>query len=158
MSRRRPAGAVVNGWTLFAHPLFIGQLEALASEVESLKRKDPAGYVRKNATRRLAAIHRLAFEIIPQDPARPEYRQGHTLGAEHKHWFRAKFYQQYRLFFRYQAKARVIVYAWVDDESTRRAYGSTDDAYRVFRKMLQSGHPPDRWDELLREARSIADR
>ncbi|NHA14177.1 type II toxin-antitoxin system YhaV family toxin [Thioalkalivibrio sp. XN279] len=26
---------------------------------------------------------------------------------------------QCRLFFRYQAKARVIVYAWVNDEGTR---------------------------------------
>jgi toxin YhaV len=76
------------------------------------------------------------------------------LGAEHKHWFRAKFYQQYRLFFRYQAKARVIVYAWVNDEGTRRAYGSADDAYRVFRKMLHSGDPPDSWDELLLAAKA----
>jgi len=30
----------------------------------------------------------------------------------------------------------------------------TDDAYRVFRKMLQSGHPPDDWYQLLAEARA----
>ena len=115
MRQRRPAGVVVNGWTLFAHPLFIDQLETLAQEVEALRRRDPAGYTRRNATKRLAAIYRLALDIIPQDPTRPEYRQGQALGAEHKHWFRAKFYQQYRLFFRYQASARVIVYAWVND-------------------------------------------
>ena len=155
MRQRRPAGVVVNGWTLFAHPLFIDQLETLAQEVEALRRRDPAGYTRRNATKRLAAIYRLALDIIPQDPTRPEYRQGQALGAEHKHWFRAKFYQQYRLFFRYQAKARVIVYAWVNDKDTLRAYGSADDAYRVFRKMLRSGNPPDSWVELLREARDI---
>jgi toxin YhaV len=154
VSKRRTPGVVVNGWTLFGHPLFLDQLDAITREVESLKRQDPAGYLRKNAAKRLAAIHRLAFEIIPQDPARPEYRQGHALGSEHKHWFRAKFYQQYRLFFRYQAKARVIVYAWVNDEGTRRAYGSADDAYRVFRKMLHSGDPPDSWDELLLAAKA----
>jgi toxin YhaV len=154
VSKPRVAGVVVNGWTLFAHPLFLDQVEALTREVASLKRRDPAGYMHKNATKRLAAIHRLAFEIIPQDPARPEYRQGQALGAEHKHWFRAKFYQQYRLFFRYQAKARVVVYAWVNDEGTRRAYGSADDAYRIFRKMLQVGEPPDNWDDLLLAAKS----
>jgi len=47
----------------------------------------------------------------------------------------------------------VIVYAWVNDEDTKRAYGSADDAYRVFRKMLDGGHPPSDWDRLLAEAR-----
>jgi len=155
VTKRRPAGVVVNGWTLFAHPLFIDQLETLAQEVEALRRRDPAGYTRRNATKRLAAIYRLALDIIPQDPTRPEYRQGQALGAEHTHWFRAKFYQQYRLFFRYQAKARVIIYAWVNDEDSRRAYGNATDAYRVFEKMLRSGNPPDSWDELLREVRDI---
>ena len=149
---------VVNGWSVFAHPLFLAQLQTLTLQVEALKAKDPQGYVKKNAAKRLAAIQKLAFEVIPQDPTRPEYRQGGTLGDEYKHWFRAKFFQQYRLFFRYHAQARVIVFAWVNDEDTKRVYGSSDDAYRVFRKMLQSGHPPDDWDQLLAEARSAAPR
>ena len=94
---------VVNGWTVFAHPIFLEQLEVLIAQVETLRRKDPAGYANKNATKRLAAIARLAFEVIPQDPTRPEYRQGNTLGEAHTHWFRAKFFQQYRLFFRFHA-------------------------------------------------------
>ena len=104
----------VNGWTVFAHPLFLAQLETLTSQVEALRRKDPTGYLKKNATKRLAAIQQLAFEIISQDPTRPEYRQGNTLGDQHRHWFRAKFFQQYRLFFRYHATAKVIVFAWVN--------------------------------------------
>ena len=149
---------VVNGWTLFAHPIYLDQLDALTTQVEALKRKDPAGYVRKNAAKRLAAIARLAFEVIPQDPARPEYRQGNTLGDEHKHWFRARFFQQYRLFFRFHAQARVIVFAWVNDENTKRAYESADEAYRVFRRMLDSGRPPSDWSQLLAEARAESER
>ena len=133
---------VVNGWTLFAHPIFLDQLDALTAQVDALKRKDPVGYVKKNATKRLAAIAKLAFEVIPQDPTRPEYRQGNTLGDEHKHWFRARFFQQYRLFFRFHTQAKVIVFAWVNDEDTKRAYDSADDAYWVFRRMLGSGRPP----------------
>ena len=158
MSSSKPTQLVVNGWTIFSHPLFLDQIEGLTQQVEALKQKDPAGYTRKNASKRLAAIARLAFDVIPQDPARPEYRQGSTLGEGHKHWFRAKFFQQYRLFFRYHAQAKVIVFAWVNDEVTKRAYESSDDAYRVFRKMLQSGRPPDDWDQLLAEARSAAPR
>lgn len=144
----------VNGWTVFAHPLFLAQLETLTSQVEALRRKDPTGYLKKNATKRLAAIRQLAFEVIPQDPTRPEYCQGNTLGDQHRHWFRAKFFQQYRLFFRYHATAKVIVFAWVNDEGTKRAYESSDDAYRVFRKMLDGGHPPDDWETLLAEAQA----
>ena len=153
MSAAGPAPQVIHGWTVFAHPLFLAQIEALAKQVEPLKQRDPVGYVNKNASKRLAAITRLAFDVVPQDPARPEYRQGGTLGDDHKHWFRAKFFQQYPLFFRYHASSRVIVFAWVNDEDNKRAYESSDDAYRVFRKMLKSGQPPDDWNQLLTEAR-----
>ena len=158
MSAGEAAPLVIHGWSVFAHPLFLAQLEALTRQVDALKHKDPVGYVKKNASKRLAAITKLAFDIIPQDPARPEYRQGGTLGDDHKHWFRAKFFQQYRLFFRYHARARVIVYAWVNDEDTKRAYDSADDAYRVFRRMLDSGRPPSDWGQLLGEARAESER
>ena len=146
----------VNGWTLFAHPLFLEQLTQLITDVQALKFKNPAEYHQKNAAKRLAAIERLAFEIIPQDPSRADYRQGDTLGEAHRHWFRAKFFQQYRLFFRYNGQAKIIVYAWVNDEHTKRAYGSKSDAYAVFEKMLSNGHPLNDWDALLRETQAFA--
>lgn len=113
---------VAHGWTVFAHPLFLDQLESLMRQVESLRQKNPTTYLQKNATKRLAAITRLAFDIIPQDPGKPEYRQGGTLGEDHKHWFRAKLFQQHRLFFRYHGPSKVIVLAWVKDESSDDAY------------------------------------
>ena len=158
MSGGKPTPLVVSGWTIYAHPLFLNQVEALIQQVEGLKRKDPKGFTKKNATKRLAAIAKLAFDVIPQDPTRSDYRQGNTLGDDYKHWFRAKFFQQYRLFFRYHAATKLIVYAWVNDEATKRAYESGDDAYRIFRKMLDGGQPPDDWDRLLAEARAEADR
>lgn len=39
-------------------------------------------------------------------------------------------------------------------EITKCAYESSDDAYRVFRMMVESGHPPDDWNQLLAEART----
>ncbi len=158
MSNGKPTPLLIHGWTVFAHPLFLLQLEALAQQVEAFKQKDSVGYLKKNATNRLAAITKLAFDVVPQDPARPEYRQGGTLGNDHKHWFRAQFFQQYRLFFRYHAPSKVIVFAWVNDEDTKRAYESSDDAYRVFRRMLEGGHPPDDWNQLLAEDRAEGQR
>ncbi len=111
---------VVNGWTLYTHPLFTEQYLSLKSQVETFKKKEPKGYVKKNATKRLAAIQRLIFQLIPHDPTSPEFRQGNALGGENKHWFRAKFFQQYRLFFRYHLESKVIVYAWVNDEKIKR--------------------------------------
>ena len=153
MKAAQTAPLVIHGWTIFAHPLFLDQLEALMQHVDALRQKDPRGYSKKNAAKRLAAISKLAFEDIPQDPTRPEYRQGNTLGNENKHWFRAKFFQQYRLFFRFHAPSKMIVFAWVNDDNTKRAYESDDDAYRVFSKMLASGHPPSDWAQLLAEAK-----
>jgi toxin YhaV len=158
MTQSPAVALIVNGWTIFAHPLFLDQLDVVIKQVEAHRQKDPIGYVRKNASKRLTAIAKLAFEVIPQDPARTEYRQGNTLGEEHKHWFRAKFFQQYRLFFRYHMESRIIIYAWVNDEDSKRAYENADDAYRVFRKMLENGHPPDDWQALLSESQVFTDR
>jgi len=55
-------------------------------------------------------------------------------------------------FFRYHQQGKIIIYAWVNDEDTQRAYDSGDDAYRVFLRMLEGGHPPSDWAVLLAEA------
>lgn len=149
---------VINGWSIFAHPLFLKQLEELLTQVENLRQKDPQNYKKKNATKRLAAIAKLAFDVIPQDPTRSDYRQGTTLGNDYKHWFRAKFFQQYRLFFRYHQESKIIVFAWVNDEKSKRAYNSKTDAYRMFNKMLTNGKPPDDWNDLLEEAKAETNR
>lgn len=141
----------INGWTIFAHPCFVQQIEALVVAVEKLKLSHPDSYQKKAATKVLAAIQKVITDQICNDPTDEKFRQGNALGAENKHWFRAKFLQQFRLFFRYSDVHKVIVLAWVNDEGTRRAYGSKTDAYRVFEKMLKSGHPPDDWDALISE-------
>ena len=141
----------VHGWTLFAHPLFLDPIETLTARVKAARARDPEGYRNRNDSKRLAAIARLAFDVIPQDPERPEYRLGRALGENHRHWFRAKFFQQYRLFFRFHKGSRILVLAWVNDEQSKRAYESANDAYRMFRKMLQQGHPLDDWEALHRQ-------
>lgn len=143
----------VNGWQLFAHPLFLDQIEKLAAAVEKARAKDPRGWRKSANAKLLAALRQLVFETIPQDPTRPEYRQGGTLGDARKHWFRAKFGGgRFRLFFRYSSSARVIVFAWLNDENTLRTYGAKSDAYAVFRKMLDGGNPPDDWAALMAAA------
>lgn len=101
----------------------------------------------------LAHLLDLAFDKIPRDPANARYRQGSTLGGGRQHWFRGKTGNgRYRLFYRYQTSARIIVYAWVNDEQTLRTRGSSSDAYAVFARMLNKGNPPDDWDSLVAAA------
>lgn len=144
---------VINGWTVYAHPLLLDQLEKLTVAVEVQKRKDPEGYSGSANAKLLAALLTLMFAKVPGDPTSSAYVQGKTLGPDRRHWFRAKFGAgRFRLFFRYSSRARVIIFAWVNDENSLRTYGSKTDAYAVFRGMLDDGNPPDDWDTLLRAA------
>jgi len=140
---------IVNGWTLLFHEAIIVQVKNLADAYERTRKGDPKGFRSNGNVKLLAALAKLVLEIIPADPSRPEYRQGNTLGAGYRHWRRAKFYQQFRLFFRYREAEKIIVYAWINDASTRRAYDSKTDAYAVFKKMLDAGNPPDDWAALM---------
>ena len=57
----------------------------------------------------LRAVDRAISEVIPQDPSRAEYRQGNTLGRGYRHWRRARIGRRFRLFFRYDTKAKGII-------------------------------------------------
>ncbi|KZY35933.1 toxin, partial [Roseovarius sp. HI0049] len=114
--------------------------------------RDPKTWQKKNCTKRLAGIIKLVTDAVPADPGASAFRQGGTLGDHRKHWFRAKFFQQYRLFYRFNSGAKIIVVASVNDDKTLRAYGSKTDAYATFKGMLEDGNPPDNFDALLKEA------
>jgi len=146
---------IVNGWTLLFHDAVITQLETLASAAERAHRADPKNYASNANVKLLAAIGKLMLEAIPADPARQEYRQGNTLGEAYRHWFRAKFLGRFRLFFRYDSKAKLIIYAWVNDETTLRKSGGKRDPYTMFRGMLDAGDPPNDWGTLVKRATSL---
>ncbi|GGE07635.1 hypothetical protein GCM10011390_28360 [Aureimonas endophytica] len=143
----------INGWAVLAHPLFLDQWERLIESVDALQVKNPEDYRKSADAKLLAALVQLVAVTIPSDPTAALYRQGSTLGEDRKHWFRAKFGNgRFRLFFRYSSASKVIIFAWVNDENTLRTYGARTDAYRVFKGMLDDGHPPDDWDALHEQA------
>lgn len=149
---------VINGWRIFLHPCFLDQYEALLRRVEADRIAHPQTYLTRRSAKLLAAVRKVAFQVIPADPADAQFRLGDTLGKGRKHWFRAKFLQQYRLFFRYRQEGRIIVLAWVNDEGTKRAYESSTDAYATFAAMLGQGQPPDDWGRLLAECEAAGRR
>jgi toxin YhaV len=146
---------IVNGWRLYAHPLFDQQLRRLVDKVEALAEKQPATYKDQPAAKLLATIHRYIHERIPHDPGAAEFRQGNTLGPGNRHWFRAKFHLRYRLFYRFSNKEKVIIYAWINDESKLRKAGSKTDPYAIFSAMLESGDPPASVEQLMARSKEV---
>jgi toxin YhaV len=150
---------VRHGWRLLGHSLFLDQLERLAVLADRARRADPEGWRSNANVRLLGALREVFLERIPSDPLGPQFRQGNTLGASHRHWLRAKFGgNRFRLFFRADSGARVIVYAWVNDRDTLRKAGSSSDPYAVFGRMLVQGNPPNEWLDLWAEAQSVTER
>lgn len=135
---------VKHGWTLYAHPFLLDQIDRLSAQ--AIKEANPQG----DAAKVLTWLQRALFDEIPQDPTLAGYRQGHTLGKGNTHWFRDKYAGRFRLFFRYDTRAKVVIFAWVNDENTLRTRGAKNDAYAVFRDMLANGNPPTKWADLLK--------
>jgi len=142
-----------HGWTLLFHEGVIEQLRKLHAAAERAEQNDPQGFESNANVKLFRALSQLMLDVVPGDPARDEYRQGNTLGSAYRHWRRAKIGRRFRLFFRYDSKAKVIVYAWVNDEQTLRSSGSKSDPYAVFEKMLGRGNPPDEWSALVQASK-----
>ena len=138
-----------HGWNLLFHECLIEQLTQLEQAAARATAQNPEGAASNANVKLFRALSRLILETIPSDPSCEEYRQGNTMGQAFRHWRRAKVGRRFRLFFRFDSTAKIIIFAWVNDDRTLRAAGSRSDPYAVFQKMLQRGHPPDDWDALL---------
>ena len=143
-----------HGWTLLFHEGVIAQLRKLQTAAARAEQSDPRGFDGNANVKLFRALSQLILEVVPSDPARDEFRQGNTLGTDYRHWRRAKIGRRFRLFFRYDSKARIIVYACVNDEQTLRSADSKSDPYAVFEKMLDRGNPPGDWAALVTASRT----
>ncbi len=138
-----------NGWNLLFHDRLIEQLQKLQTAAQRAKAQDPQGFELNANVKLFNALSQLILETVPSDPNREDYRQGNSMGTTFRHWRRAKIGRRFRLFFRFDSKTKVIIFAWVNDENTLRSAGSKSDPYAVFQKMLERGHPPDDWAALV---------
>jgi toxin YhaV len=143
-----------HGWLLLFHDCLVGQLQRLHQAAERARRRDPKRFERNANVKLFRALSRLIIDTVPRDPARDEYRQGNTLGPAYRHWRRAKIGRRFRLFFRYDSRAKTIVFAWVNDQRSLRSAGSKSDPYVTFEKMLGRGNPPDDWESLVAASRT----
>lgn len=142
-----------HGWNLLFHECLIEQLQILKAAAERAEKQDPSNFQSNANVRLFAALSKLIFDAVPSDPNREEYRQGNTMGTGFRHWRRAKIGRRFRLFFRFDSKSRIIIFAWVNDENNLRSSGSKSDPYAVFQRMLERGNPPDDWSALMSSCR-----
>lgn len=138
-----------HGWNLLFHECLIEQLQKLGDATGRAQRQDPQGFNANANIRLFAALSKLIFEIVPGNQDREEYRQGNRMGTAFRHWRRAKMGRRFRLFFRFDSKSQIIIFAWVNDENTLRSSGSNSNPFVVFQRKLERGHPPDDWTALV---------
>jgi toxin YhaV len=100
-----------HGWNLLFHDCLIEQLQKLDAAASRAKAQDPEGFESNANVKLFDALATLILEAVPSDPSRDEYRQGNTIGPAFRHWRRAKIGRRFRLFFRFDSKARIIIFA-----------------------------------------------
>lgn len=102
-----------HGWTLLFHDCIIEQLQKLHRAARRAERNDPVNASANANVKLFHALSHLMLTVIPADPAKDDYRQGNTLDPRHRHWRRAKIGRRFRLFFRYDTRSRIIIYACI---------------------------------------------
>jgi toxin YhaV len=98
---------VVKGWSIVAHPKWLEKFSLWIATVDERRAPDRA--------QPLAALTRLAFGTIPENPLRPEYRAPAATCDADGHWHAAEYWPQSRLFFRCDPDARLLIYAWFEE-------------------------------------------
>ena len=74
-----------NGWRLLFHHELVEQLRKVRRARDRAERRDSERRTSNANTRLFDALARAMLETIPEDPSRRAYRQGNTLGGQHRH-------------------------------------------------------------------------
>jgi toxin YhaV len=146
------------GWSLWFTELFDARWRLLRERVKGLKATlDAPSFNAHPDVKLFAALVNIVHELVPADPDAPQFLLGNTLGTQYRGWRRVKgngLPGRMRLFFKFSARQKVIIYAWLNDAKTLRKQGGATDVYAVFQRMLKSGKPPDSFEELMKKVAS----
>ncbi len=132
-----------HGWTLLFHDHVIEQLRGLQARAERAKQDDPQGCEGYANLGLFQTLSRLILEVVPRNPSRDAYVPDSMQGQIGGHWRRVEIGRSFRLFFRYDSKARVIVFARVHEEQALRSAVSKSVHAATFAKKIGHGNPPD---------------
>lgn len=94
------------------HDGVLRQLQSLHAATRHAQQHNPAGV--DADTKLFRTLSRLMLDTVPSNPSRDEYRPNGALGPDRRHWRRAEIGSRFRLYFRYDAKANLIVYVRIE--------------------------------------------
>ena len=114
------------------HSCLIEQLQKLKAAAVRAETHDPDGFESNANVKLFRALATLILDVVPSDPNREEYRQGNCMGTDFRHWRRAKIGKRFRLFFRFDSRSRIIIFAWVNDENTLLAASEQLEMHNQF--------------------------
>lgn len=118
------------------HEIYYQRIEQLKSRVGELKARLPAEGFRTHETVKLAFRIRQAEREIAQDPHRPEY----LLKAELRKFRRYKRgLGRYRILFCFSDRPPIIIFLYLNTESSLRKAGDKRDPYEEFRALVRQG-------------------
>ena len=140
-----------HGWNLLFHEGLIEQLQKLQAAAQRAQAQDPQGFESNANVKLFNALAQLMLETVPSDPNRDEYRQGNTMGPAFRHWRRAKVGRRFRLFFRFDSKAKIIIFMAMMEAQTYFAERQARADVAAFDAVMArtGGEPPREGDRIL---------
>jgi len=70
-----------HGWTILFHECLIEQVQPLRAAILRAERKDPGRAAENSDAKFIRHLISLMRDIVPLNPAGPQYLQGNTLGG-----------------------------------------------------------------------------
>lgn len=128
---------IANNYILKSHELFYARSAALNKEVEKLQKRLSENELMQHEVIRLARnIYKATFQVIPENPNRPEYRLSGKL-RKYRRYKRGL--KRYRLFFGFTNQPKIILYFYLNDRNHLRKEGDKNDPYKQFEKFTRQG-------------------
>jgi toxin YhaV len=150
MAEVSSAGATINGWLVLYHPVFRNRYIALRDEVRLLKSKLSGQEFAKHPRVKLfAAVRHLVSERVPANPNAPEYRLRNEL-SKHRRAKGQGLPPRYRLYWVFSQTSRVIIFTYLNDDTSLRKEGAKSDPYEIYKKMVARGEIGQDFDQTYR--------
>ena len=107
-----------HGWTLLFHEGLIEQLHTVQAGAVQASESEPQRLDGNANAKLFQALSHRVMDAVPGDPSRDEFRYCNIAEPAHSNWRCARIGRRFRLFFRYDARAKVIVFAALKDRAT----------------------------------------
>ncbi len=126
-----------NNYLLKCHNFYSSRTSELKVQVKMLKESLPREqYIQHEVVKFAARLKKATFDIIPEDPNKPEY----YLHGDLKGYRRYKQgLKRYRLFFTFSNTPPLILYLYINDDKHLRKEGDKNDPYEEFKRLVKRG-------------------